>query len=74
LLIRRGRLIFAGNLAQPGLDVEAVREIDSKVVGVRVEGRANAPEATLFSDSVMPQEEIISFSRASTHMVNCVTL
>ncbi|MDI1302852.1 MAG: translocation/assembly module TamB domain-containing protein [bacterium] len=61
LLIRRGRLIFAGNLTQPGLDVEAVREIDNKVVGVRVEGRANAPEATLFSDSSMSQEEIISY-------------
>jgi len=61
LLIRRGRLIFAGNLTQPGLDVEAVREIDGKVVGVRVEGRANAPEATLFSDSAMSQEEIISY-------------
>lgn len=61
LQIRRGRLIFAGNLTQPGLDVEAVREIDSKVVGVRVEGRANAPEATLFSDTAMSQEEIISY-------------
>ena len=61
LVIRRGRLIFAGNLTQPGLDVEAVREIDGKVVGVRVEGRANAPEAVLFSDSAMSQEEIISY-------------
>lgn len=61
LQIRRGRLIFAGNLTQPGLDVEAVREIDSKVVGVRVEGRANAPQATLFSDTAMSQEEIISY-------------
>lgn len=61
LVIRRGRLIFAGNLTQPGLDVEAVREIDGKVVGVRVEGRANAPEATLFSDTAMSQEEIVSY-------------
>lgn len=61
LVIRRGRLIFAGNLTQPGLDVEAVREIDGKVVGVRVEGRANAPEAVLFSDSAMSLEEIISY-------------
>lgn len=61
LEIRRGRLIFAGNLTQPGLDVEAIREVDNKVVGVRVQGRANAPEATLFSDTSMSQEEIVSY-------------
>jgi translocation and assembly module TamB len=61
LEIRRGRLIFAGNLSQPGLDVEAIREVDNKVVGVRVQGRANAPEATLFSDQSMSQEEMVSY-------------
>jgi translocation and assembly module TamB len=61
LQIRRGRLIFAGNLHQPGLDVEAVRAIDNQVVGVKVEGRADAPVATLFSDTAMSQEEIISY-------------
>lgn len=61
LQIRRGRLIFAGNLTQPGLDMEAIRTVDDKVVGVRVEGRANAPEATLFSDTAMSQEEIVSY-------------
>jgi translocation and assembly module TamB len=61
LQIRQGRIIFAGNLTQPGLDIEAVREVDSKVVGVRVEGRANAPQATVFSDTPMSQEEIISY-------------
>lgn len=61
LQIRRGRLIFAGNLTQPGLDVEAIRTVDDKVVGVRVQGRANQPEATLFSDTPMSQEEIVSY-------------
>lgn len=61
LQIRRGRLIFAGNLSQPGLDVEAIRTVDNKVVGVRVQGRANQPEATLFSDTAMSQEEIVSY-------------
>lgn len=60
LEIRRGRLIFAGNLSQPGLDMEAVREVDNKVVGVRLQGRAHAPEATLFSEPSMSQEEIVS--------------
>ncbi|HEX4869307.1 MAG TPA: translocation/assembly module TamB domain-containing protein [Moraxellaceae bacterium] len=61
LQIRRGRLIFAGNLSQPGLDVEAIRTVDDKVVGVRVQGRANQPEAMLFSDTAMSQEEIVSY-------------
>lgn len=62
LRIRRGRLIFAGNLLQPGLDVEAVREVDSQVVGLRVEGRANAPEVSFFSDGGgLSQEEILSY-------------
>lgn len=62
LLIRRGRLIFAGNLTQPGLDAEAVREIDNETVGLRVEGRVSAPKVTFFSDDGgLSQEEIISY-------------
>ncbi len=62
LLIRRGRLIFAGNLTQPGLDVEAVREVDSEVVGVRVAGRVNTPEVSFFADNGgLSQEEILSY-------------
>lgn len=62
LQIRRGRLIFAGNLTQPGLDVEAVRAVDNEVVGVRVSGRVNTPEVTFFSDDGgLSQEEIISY-------------
>lgn len=62
LLIRRGRLIFAGNLTQPGLDVEAVREVDSQVVGLRVAGRVSTPEVSFFSDDGgLSQEEILSY-------------
>ncbi|MDP2226147.1 MAG: translocation/assembly module TamB domain-containing protein, partial [Moraxellaceae bacterium] len=61
LRIRRGQLVFAGNITQPGLDIEAVREVDGNIVGIRVEGRANAPEATLFSEPTMPQEEVLAY-------------
>lgn len=62
LQIRRGRLIFAGNLTQPGLDVEAVREVDNEVVGVRVSGRVNTPKVSFFSDDGgLSQEEIVSY-------------
>ncbi len=61
LQIRRGNLLFAGSIAQPAVDIEAIKEIDSKVVGVRVEGRANAPTLTLFADSAMTQDEMLGY-------------
>ncbi|WP_297925351.1 translocation/assembly module TamB domain-containing protein, partial [uncultured Agitococcus sp.] len=36
LNIRRGQILFAGSIAQPALDIEAVKDVDSKIVGVRV--------------------------------------
>ncbi|HCT41673.1 MAG TPA: hypothetical protein DF427_11075 [Moraxellaceae bacterium] len=61
LKIRRGQLVFAGNIMQPGIDIEAIRVVDDKTVGVRVEGRANEPETTFFSEPSMAQEEILSY-------------
>lgn len=61
LLVRRGRLVFAGNIAKPAIDAEAIREVDDKIVGVRVEGRADAPEATLFSEPAMAQADMVSY-------------
>ena len=61
LKVRRGRLIFAGNISQPAIDAEAIREVDDNIVGIRVEGRANAPEATLFSEPSMPQADILAY-------------
>ncbi len=61
LQIRRGRLLFAGSISQPALDIEAIKEVDSKVVGVRVEGRANAPTLTLFADTAMSQDEMLGY-------------
>jgi len=61
LKVRRGQLVFAGNITQPGIDAEAIREVDDKIVGIRVQGRANVPEATLFSEPAMAQEEMLSY-------------
>lgn len=61
LRIRRGRLLFAGPVTQPSLDIEAIREVDNKVVGIRVQGTANQPSATLFSDEPMSQDTIVSY-------------
>ena len=61
LAIRSGRLLFAGPLTQPALNMEAIKTIDDKVVGVRVEGRANAPTVQLFSDTAMTQDEMLGY-------------
>ena len=60
--IRRGRLMFANTfIDDPGIDLEAVREIDNVTAGVRVRGTLKQPELTLFSEPVMSESDIISY-------------
>lgn len=61
LEIRQGQLLFAGPLREPSLNVEAVRQVDMVVAGLRVEGEPDAPLVTLFSEPGLPQEEILSY-------------
>jgi translocation and assembly module TamB len=61
LEIRRGRLIFAGPVSLPQVDIEAVREVENVTVGLRVSGRADQPEVTLFSEPSMPQQQILTY-------------
>lgn len=61
LLIRRGRLIFAGPLTDPRVDLEAVREAADIMAGVRVTGQPSQPRITLFSDPYMEQASILAY-------------
>jgi translocation and assembly module TamB len=63
LKIRTGRLLFAGGpIAEPGVDVEAVRRPAPDVlVGVKVRGSLKQPEFSLFSDPAMSQSEQLSY-------------
>lgn len=61
LNIRHGQILFAGSIAQPALDIEAIKEVDSKIVGVRVDGRANSPNLSLFADTPMSQDEMLGY-------------
>ena len=61
LNIRQGQILFAGSIAQPALAIEAIKQIDDKVVGVRVDGRANLPNLTLFADTAMSQDEMLGY-------------
>jgi translocation and assembly module TamB len=61
LIIRDGRITFVGPLEQTAVTVEAVREVDNVLAGLRVDGSLKNPTTTLFSEPSMPQEEILSY-------------
>ncbi len=60
LQIRTGRFLFAGPVTRPNINVEAIRKVNDVTVGVRLSGRAQSPQAELFSDEPMAQEEMLS--------------
>ena len=61
LAIERGTITFAGNVANPRLDILALRaDIDTRV-GVIVSGSAVAPRVRLYSDPDLPQIDQITW-------------
>ena len=61
LTIRRARLLFAGPLDQPYLDIEAIRQVDDVVAGIRLTGNAEQPTTEVFSEPAMGQEQALSY-------------
>ncbi len=62
LTIKRGKLLFSGGpLANPGLDLLAIREVGTVEAGVRVRGAADRPELSIYSDPPMDQAEAFSY-------------
>lgn len=61
LTIRRARLLFAGPIDQPYLDIEAIRQVDEVVAGIRLSGSAEQPTTTVFSEPAMSQEQALSY-------------
>ncbi|MBP2262727.1 translocation and assembly module TamB [Pseudomonas sp. BP8] len=61
LTIRRARLLFAGPLDQPYLDIEAIRQVDDVIAGIRLSGSAEQPNTTVFSEPAMSQEQALSY-------------
>lgn len=59
--LRRARLLFAGPLDQPYLDVEAVRKVGEVTAGLRLNGRADEPTTEVFSNPAMSQEQALSY-------------
>ncbi|MCL7463144.1 translocation/assembly module TamB domain-containing protein [Pseudomonas sp. NW5] len=61
LTLRRARLLFAGPVSEPLLDIEAVRTVGDVTAGLRLSGRSDAPLTQVFSDPAMSQEQALSY-------------
>ena len=61
LTIRRARLLFAGPIDQPYLDIEAIRQVDDVIAGIRLSGSAEQPTTQVFSEPSMSQEQALSY-------------
>jgi translocation and assembly module TamB len=57
--VERGRLLFPGGpVADPGIDLRAMKDVPGYEVGVIVRGRLRRPELTLYSVPTLPQSQI----------------
>ncbi|MCO5366451.1 translocation/assembly module TamB domain-containing protein [Pseudomonas alliivorans] len=61
LTIRKARLLFAGPVDQPYLDIEAIRQADDVIAGIRLTGSAEQPTTEVFSEPAMSQEQALSY-------------
>lgn len=66
LTVREGRFIFSGPIAEPRLDIEAVRDTGEVVAGLRVSGSANQPEVNIFSEPPMAQADALNYLLTGT--------
>lgn len=61
-LVRRGQIIFNGPLANPFVNLEAIREAGEVTAGLRLTGSLDAPQISLFSEPVqLPDETIMHY-------------
>lgn len=62
LTIEQGRLLYANTpLDNPRLNIEATRQVEDVIAGLRVRGSAKKPELTVFSDPPMTQANALSY-------------
>jgi translocation and assembly module TamB len=61
LAIQRGRLLFAGPLNDPSLDIQATRTVGDVIAGLELTGNAESPQSRLFSTPAMSDTEILSY-------------
>jgi translocation and assembly module TamB len=62
LQITRGRLRWSNTpVDDPLLDIRAERQVGDVTAGIRVEGRASAPQASVYSDPAKSESEALAY-------------
>ena len=61
LELRTARLLFVGNITEPYLEIEAIREVGTVVAGLRLSGPVQSPSTEVFSNPDMPQSDALSY-------------
>ncbi|CAH0990614.1 Translocation and assembly module subunit TamB [Sinobacterium norvegicum] len=63
LSVRKGRFVFNGPISSPDIRLEAIRDITAEniIVGLRVRGRAEEPEVTVFSEPGMDENTAMQY-------------
>jgi len=62
LRVENGELLFAGGpVTNPGLNIRAIRQIDTVTAGLKVRGSLNQPKIELFSIPAMGQTDTLSY-------------
>ena len=62
LQIENGKLLFTGGpVTNPGLDIRALRQIDTVTAGLKVRGSLNQPKIELFAIPAMGQTDTLSY-------------
>ena len=61
LTLERGQLLFSGPIDDPGVDVRAVRTIDTTRVGVELAGTIKSPRTRVFSTPTMSDADALSY-------------
>lgn len=61
LTIEKGRLIFAGLIDNPGLDIRAFREIKDVIAGLNVQGTLKSPVLHVYSEPSMDESDALSY-------------
>lgn len=65
LIIREGDILFTRSLDRPFLSIEAIRDpeltSDGVIAGLRIEGAAQNPTVSVFSEPDMEQQQVLSY-------------
>ena len=62
LEIDKGRLLFSGDIDNPGLDIRAIRRIPGDIiVGMALRGTAQAPQSELFSEPLQTETDTLTY-------------